>query len=232
MSTNLLLRKGGEFAEVGLGLDDPSVRRPGRLHQVNIAVAGGPGVGKSTLAGLLFAKFKTHGFDYDLIMEESRKLKREFGHFESPFERFYMWRQQEREEERATAPCGFITDTPLFNLYAGAKQHFSGEKRERMAIRELWRMCLEIPGDRYAFIVLAADAYKHIIYKNESIGRIAPRGEAILRNNITVNLITDFWPKKVIAVTGSSEERAQQVFNHVMKTGALRNQTRTKLRGH
>ena len=44
--------------------------------KINIAIAGGPCTGKSTLAAALFAELKIKGLDYDLIAEESRKLKK------------------------------------------------------------------------------------------------------------------------------------------------------------
>ena len=121
--------------------------------KINIGIAGGPGTGKSTLAAALFAELKINGFDYDLIADEGRKLRKEFGNFRSPFERFYMWRQQEREELRSTALDGFITDKPLFHFYAQAKQYAS-EPRDNLAVRELFRMCMETE-DRYQLIVIA-----------------------------------------------------------------------------
>jgi predicted ATPase len=227
MDSKGLLRTEDGQRIIGIGKDDPSTRLPGTQH-FNIAIAGGPGIGKSTLAALAFAKFKTHGYDYDLIAEESRKLRKEFGPFESPFERFYMWRQQEREELRSNAPCGFITDAPLFNLYAGARQYFSGTMKEHMALRELRRMCDEIPADRYGLIVLTCDAYQRIGYKNET-GRATPKPEAIERNEIVVNLVRDMWPDKIYCVFGTTEERAKQIFSHVNSMGVLRDQRRTKL---
>ncbi len=64
--------------------------------KINIAMGGGPSTGKSTLAAYLFALQKMKGYDYDFITEEKRKLEEDFGDFRSPFERFYIWRQQER----------------------------------------------------------------------------------------------------------------------------------------
>ncbi len=92
-------------------------------RKINIAVAGGPCTGKSTLAALLVYRLKMDGYDYDSIGEEYRRLKTEFGQFESSAERCYMWMQQEREELRSNAKDGFITDTPLFHLYVSARMY-------------------------------------------------------------------------------------------------------------
>jgi nicotinamide riboside kinase len=132
--------------------------------KIVVAIGGGPCTGKSTLAAALFAELKIMGYDYDLVAEEDRKLKKEFGHFRSPFERFYMWRQQEREELRSTASDGFVTDKPLFHYYVQARQYES-EKRDKMAVRELLRMCLEIE-DRYQLVVIAEDPFE-IPYKTD-----------------------------------------------------------------
>lgn len=54
--------------------------------KINIVMAGRPCSGKSTLAARLFAQLKEDGYDYDLIFEEDRKLRREFGEYRNPFE--------------------------------------------------------------------------------------------------------------------------------------------------
>ena len=122
------------------------------MAKINIAISGGPCTGKSVLAAHLYAHLKIKGFDYDLIFEECRKLKSEFGRFNDPFERFYMWRQQEREELRSIAENGFVTDKPLFHYYCQVKQ-FASQPRDKLALRELYRMCMEI-DNRYQLIVL------------------------------------------------------------------------------
>src|SRR5689334_9017249 len=118
-----------------------------KRKRINIAIGGGPCTGKSTLAAALFAKLKEAGYDYDLVAEEGRKLKKEFGGCRTPFDRLYLWRQQDREERRSSATNGFVTDSPLFQLYAQARQ-YAKDSRDQLAVRELFRMCLEIE-DRY-----------------------------------------------------------------------------------
>lgn len=68
---------------------------------INIAIAGGPCTGKSTLAAMLFAKLKTIGYDYDLVTEEFRKLRKEMGDCRSPFERLYMCGFSKKEKNCA-----------------------------------------------------------------------------------------------------------------------------------
>jgi nicotinamide riboside kinase len=174
---------------------------------INIAVAGGPCTGKSTLAAALFAELKIRGYDYDLVTEESRKLKAEFGNFRSPFERFYMWRQQEREELRSTALDGFISDQPLFHFYVQARQYAS-EDRDKLAIRELFRMCLEIE-DRYQLIVMAEDPFE-IPYKTDQ-SRKCDESWARTRHNLIRSFVEHFWPEKLLLIKGEVEERVIQV---------------------
>src|SRR3990167_5141763 len=113
-------------------------------QRINIALSGGPCTGKSTLAAYLTYRLKMEGFDYDSIGEESRRLKTEFGQFESPVERCYMWMQQDREERRSNAQDGFITDTPLFHLFIGARLYQATQKDMRLLqlhkIRESFRI--------------------------------------------------------------------------------------------
>lgn len=194
----------------------------------NIAIAGGSVIGKSVLAALLFAKFKIDGYDFDLILEEGRKLKKEFGGYQSPADRLYMWRQQEREELRSNAVNGFITDTPLFQFYASARYNSTGSQRDVHILRELYRMCAyELPENRYGLIILMKDPYKNIEYKIDN-SRRATKTESNERNQLTINLVEHLWPKKVLYVNGTSEERVAQVFKHVSDLNILRKPSKAK----
>jgi len=175
--------------------------------KINIAMAGGPCTGKSTLAAALFAELKIRGFDYDLVAEEDRKLKKEFGHFRSPFERFYMWLQQEREELRSTALDGFITDKPLFHYYVQARQYAS-EPRDQLAVRELFRMCLGIEG-RYQLIVIAKNPFE-IPYKTDQ-SRKSKEVWARERHDLVRSFVEHFWLEKLLFVEGEVKERVAQV---------------------
>lgn len=176
-------------------------------QRINIAVAGGPCTGKSTLAAFLFATFKLEGLDYDLVTEEARKLKGEFGDFRSPFERFYIWRQQEREELRSRALDGFITDSPLFHLYVSARMHVF-EPRDILAVRELFRMCLEI-DNRYHLIVVAQEP-REIPYKDDQ-SRHSGEKHATERHNLVRSFVEHQWPDRLLLVSGPVEERVEQV---------------------
>lgn len=182
------------------------------MDKLNIAIAGGPCTGKSTLAASLFASLKSKGFDYDLIGEEMRKLKKEFGRYVTAFERFYMWRQQEREELRSFAEYGFITDMPLFDIYAGARL-YSTEPREKMAIRELFRMCLDIE-DRYQIIVMASDP-NEIPYKHDGC-RNAGKELSIKRHELVRSFIEHMWKDRLILVNGNVENRLSQVEERIL----------------
>lgn len=176
---------------------------------INIAISGGPCTGKSTLAASLFAELKFSGFDYDLIGEESRKLKKEFGHFRDPMDRFYMWRQQEREELRSTAIDGFITDTPLFHFYVQVRMYAEkNDARDQLAVRELFRMCLEIE-DRYQLIVLPEDPFE-IDYKTDQ-SRSLDETRARKKHDLIESFLKHFWPEKLVFVHGNAKARTKQV---------------------
>lgn len=177
--------------------------------KINIAIAGGPCTGKSTLAAALFAELKVRGFDYDLIEEEARRLKKELGNPRSPFERFYLWRQQEREELRSNALDGFISDSPLFHLYLQARQ-YAAEPRDDMAVRELFRMCLEIK-DRYQLIVIAKDPFE-IPYKKDQ-SRDGDEKWAKERHDLIRSFVEHFWPEKLFFVKGDLKERLTQALS-------------------
>jgi len=177
--------------------------------KINIAIAGGPCTGKSVVAAHLYAHLKCEGFDYDLILEECRKLKKEFGKFTDPYERFYMWRQQEREELRSNAVNGFITDKPLFNYYAQVKQ-FASHPRDQLALRELLRMCLELEEkDRYQLIVMAKYP-EEVGYKKDS-SRSSDKITARKRHKIISSFAEHFCPDKLLYVSGDLEERTEQI---------------------
>lgn len=185
------------------------------MKKVNIAVGGGACTGKSTLAAELFARLKEIGYDFDLINEESRKLAKEFGSCRSPFDRFYLWRQQEREELRSSARDGFITDTPLFQYYAQAKQ-WRREKRDELAIRELFRMCAEMKH-RYALFVIAKNP-REIRYKTDG-SRKGKRAQAFVRHEIIRTFVEHFIPDRVLFVEGPLEERTAQVLKRLYAMG-------------
>lgn len=180
-------------------------------NKINIAFAGGPCTGKTTTACMLFAILKAKGYDFDLVLEESRKLRKEFGHFRSIWERFYMWRQQEREELRSTASNGFITDIPLFHFYVQSRMHIE-EPRDMMAVRELFRMCLEIE-QRYQLIVIAKNP-DEIPYKTDQ-SRSGNKQNSLTKHTLTTTFVEHFLHDKVLYVTGSTEERVQQIIDKI-----------------
>lgn len=183
------------------------------MTKINIAIAGGPCTGKSVLAAHLYAHLKIEGFDYDLIQEECRKLKKEFGKFNDPFERFYFWRQQEREELRSTAEHGFITDKPLFHYYAQVKQ-FASHQRDNLAVRELYRMCLELDEQqRYGLIIMARDPTE-IKYRTDN-SRSSNEKTSRERHDIIYRLVNHLWPEKLFLVEGSLEERTDQAMKKI-----------------
>lgn len=190
---------------------------------INIAIAGGPCTGKSTLAAALFAELKEHGADYDLITEERRHISRELGPCRSPFDRFYLWRQQEREELRSMAADGFITDSPLFQFYVEARQHVS-EPRDKLAIRELFRMCLELE-ERYQLIVMASDPFE-IVYKIDKC-RSGEEKRARERHALLRSFVEHMWPTKLLFVHGSVKERLAIVLPHLAVLRGLSEQPRS-----
>jgi nicotinamide riboside kinase len=184
------------------------------MVKVNIAIAGGPCTGKSVLAAHLYAHLKIEGFDYDLIQEECRKLKREFGKFNDPFERFYFWRQQEREELRSTAENGFITDKPLFHYYAQVKQFSSSSSRDRLALRELYRMCMELDEQQRYGLIIMAENPEEIRYKTDN-SRSSNCEIAKQRHKIIKSFIEHMWPEKLLLVKGDLEQRTQQALTTI-----------------
>jgi len=185
------------------------------MAKINIAVAGGPCTGKSVVAAHLYSHLKCEGFDYDLILEECRKLKKEFGKFNDPFERFYMWRQQEREELRSTAANGFVTDKPLFHYYVQVKQ-FASKPRDQLAVRELLRMCMELEqNSRYQLIIVAKDP-EEFGYKRDS-SRSSEKEVARKRHKLIVSFIEHFCPEKILYVSGDVEQRTEQALEKIVK---------------
>jgi nicotinamide riboside kinase len=184
-------------------------------QKINIAIAGGQCTGKSVTSAALFARLKINGLDYDYISEEHRKLASEFGDYQSPFERFYMWRQQEREELRSTAKDGFITDAPLFHFYASATMYAS-EPRDNLATRELFRMCLEIK-DRYQLIVMAEDP-NELPYKTDGC-RHAGQEKALKKHRIVRTFVEHHYPERLLLVKGVLNERLVQIESKLKELG-------------
>lgn len=183
------------------------------MTRINIAIAGGSCTGKSTLAANLFAKLKVAGWDYDLLLEEGRRLKKEFGNYRSTFDRFYMWRQQEREELRSNALHGFVTDQPLFHFYVGARQ-YATEARDQLAVRELFRMCMEIEN-RYQLIVVAKDFFE-IPYKTDQSRKTKARKSSV-RHALVKSFVEHFWSEKLLFVDGGVAKRTRQVLARLKK---------------
>ncbi len=185
--------------------------------KINIAIAGGPCTGKSTLAAYLFATLKSRGYEYDLVLEECRKLKKEFEGFRNPFDRFYMWRQQEREELRSNAEDGFISDKPLFHYYVQVRQ-FATEPRDKLAVRELLRMCFEIE-DRYQIIAIAKNP-DETPYKTDN-SRSSEKKVARGRHGLICSYVEHFLPDKLLYVNGKVEERVEQIAERLKELKSL-----------
>ena len=186
----------------------------GNDKKINIAIAGGPCTGKSTLAADIFARLKREGLDYDLIGEESRKLRRELGDFRSPFERVYIWRQQEREELRSTAENGFITDSCLYMNYVKAK-YFAREKRDSLAVRELFRMCMELEDqNRYHLIIIAKNP-EEIPYKKDS-ARSSDRESALKNHDSIKSFLEHFCSEKLLFINGDLDQRVAQSMEKIL----------------
>ena len=183
-----------------------------------MAIAGGPCTGKSTTAAFLFAHLKELGYDVDLVPEESRKLKREFGRCRSVFDRFYLWLQQEREELRSTAVHGFITDAPLFQYYAQARMWGRG-KRDMLAVRELFRQSLRL-DDRYQLIVMAEDP-NEIPYKTDR-ARSGKKKDARERHRILRTFVEHQWNGKLLLVHGTVAERVEPIMRRLRAMGLSR----------
>ncbi len=186
-----------------------------RLRGINVAISGGPCTGKSTTAAFLFAHLKEVGFDYDLVPEESRKLKGEFGRCRSVFDRFYLWIQQEREELRSRARHGFVTDAPLFQYYAQARMWGKG-KRDMLAVRELFRMSLRL-DTRYQLIVMAENPGE-IPYKVDGV-RSGKEADARERHRLLRTFVEHQWNEKLLLVRGTVAERVDQVMARLRAMG-------------
>ena len=182
--------------------------------RINIAITGGSCTGKSTLAATLFANLKIKGLDYDLIGEESRKLKKELGDFRNPFERFYMWRQQEREELRSIAINGFITDTALYIYYTGAR-YFASEPRDNHAVRELFRMCSELEEqNRYQLIIMAKNPLE-IPYKTDA-SRSSDKDSALEKHRLIKTFLEHVCNEKLFFVEGDLNHRLKQALKKIL----------------
>jgi nicotinamide riboside kinase len=127
-----------------------------------------------------------------------------------------MWRQQEREELRSTAINGFITDVPLFKYYNDAK-FYSSEPRDKLAVRELFRMCLELKEEnRYSLIIFAKDP-NEIPYKKDT-SRSSDKKSAREKHEFLRKFIEFEYDKdKLLFVSGSLEKRLAQSIKKIRK---------------
>lgn len=176
-------------------------------NAINIAIAGGPCTGKSTLAATLTYRLKMDGTDYESIGDRYRMLKGEFGAIEHPAERLYLWMQQEKEELRSSARDGFVTDSPLFHLYISARL-YERTKKDRMIVGELWERSLDATG-RYGIIAMASDP-SEFPYKLDSVRR-TDEETAARRHLMTRSYLEHYFPERVIFVSGAPEDRSDQV---------------------
>lgn len=185
------------------------------MGRINIAIAGGPCQGKSTTAAALYVSLKMTGFDYDLVQEEARILKRDFGQFKDPMDRFFFWIRQEREELRSNAAHGFITDTPLFQFYAQVRQ-YAVNQRDNLALHELYGMVNNLRQEgRYQLVVVPKDP-EEIPYKLDE-SRSSKKEVARDRHGIIVGIAEHmFWPQ-IFRVSGSLDERVAQIVAKVEK---------------
>jgi hypothetical protein len=191
---------------------------PEREQSINIAVSGGPCTGKSTLAAYLTYRLKMEGYDYDSIGEEYIRLKTDFGQFESPAERCYMWMQQDREELRSNAEDGFITDSPLFHLFVSARVHQVTHK-DLMIVRELQRQSIAAT-ERYGIIAMPKNP-REFPYKMDAARRGGEERSNKLHSYMR-NFVELYFPEKLLLVNGTSEERGDQVVTQLKALRIIR----------
>lgn len=189
------------------------MRRPPRPF--NIAFAGGPSTGKTTAAKQLQIALQAAGYDYGFISEESRKLYRRYGHFRRPFERFFVWRLQEHDERTRAGSNGFVTDAPLFQLYAAAKIH-ARTKKDIVAVQELRKMSAAL-DDRYQLIVMARNPREFRYHHDTSRGR--RRIPRRVKHGIIRRFVRHHWPQRLMFVQGLPDQRVQQVCRRLRRSG-------------
>lgn len=185
---------------------------PKKLH---IAVAGGSCTGKSTLAAELFATLNDLGYDFDLVTEVSRRIKKDFGTCRNLFDRFFLWQIQQREERGSTARNGFITDAPLFQYFVHALQ-WAKTKRDILAVQELLRMSLDI-CDTYTLVVLHENP-DEICYKKDG-SRQDSKTRARARNALIRVFVQQHMHEKIVYVSGSLEHRVSCVLKKLHDMG-------------
>lgn len=184
--------------------------------KIHIAIGGGSCTGKSTLAAKLFAQLKISGYDFDLVMEASRKIKKEFHTCRSPFDRFFLWHIQQCEEKNSTARNGFITDAPLFQYYAHALQ-WSRTRRDALAVQELFKMSLDA-NRTYGLVVLNKKACE-IAYKKDG-SRTGSKKHAHTRHALVRSYIeTYFPPDHIVYIDGTLEKRVKQILKKLHEIG-------------
>ncbi len=116
---------------------------------IRIALIGGPGSGKTTLANALTASIKSRGHPFDNVSEFARDFINEHGadalSGTSGLINLLIFDEQKTREDRVPEESkGFVTDSPLFLPYCYTLAYARGASEARAALEIMYKKFLSI----------------------------------------------------------------------------------------
>jgi len=133
---------------------------------IRIALIGGPGSGKTTLANALTASIKSRGHPFDNVSEYARDFINEHGadalSGTSGLINLMIFDEQKTREDRVPEEAkGFVTDSPLFLPYCYTLAYSKGTKEGRAALEIMYKKFLSVL-DRYDLVFQVGRQKKYV----------------------------------------------------------------------
>lgn len=156
-----------------------------------INLIGGPGVGKSTMASLLFAKMKMADISCEYVTEYAKDMVWE-NRYNILNDQLYILSKQYRKLKRINGEVDvIITDSPIINnIYYNSKIKDSRDKISDKIINELiFELCEKF--DNYYYLIERNHAYESKgRYQTEEESNYVSKEIKLMLDELKINYLT------------------------------------------
>lgn len=182
--------------------------------QIKIALLGGPGSGKTTLANAFTAYAKSQDVQFYNIPEFAREFIDKYGNEVMqegmPFLQLYFQQVQMTREDATPKQClGYISDSPIHLSWIYSIFHGQNTTLDKIAQAELYKEFLNTP-QRYTHVFHVAREKKYILD-----GTRAQTEEEAQQLDVAIVHLLKLHKLPFVTLTGSTTERVTTMWDMI-----------------